>query len=117
MHHKFKTGPDKRAVAIGVIHKDRNRNRYRNGALPDARIDVHIDAPAGEPSARAVASLLVLLVAALVCLSLARTSFGHIVPPEKLHPVAEAYRRANFVLRLNPVIWEQVRPDVATIAR
>lgn len=41
---------------------------------------------------------------------------AHIVPPEKLHPVAEAYRRATFVLNLNPVAWEQVRPDVKTIA-
>ena len=40
---------------------------------------------------------------------------GHIIPPEQLHPVAEAYRRANFVLNLNPVVWSQVRADVAQI--
>ncbi len=41
---------------------------------------------------------------------------GHVVPPEKLHRVAEAYRRATFILNLNPVNWEQVGPDVAAIA-
>ena len=41
---------------------------------------------------------------------------GHVIPPEKLHPVAEAYRRAEFILNLNPVVWEQVRSDVEAIA-
>ncbi len=41
---------------------------------------------------------------------------GHIIPPENLHPVAEAYRRATFVLNLNPVVWEQIRSDVEQIA-
>lgn len=58
------------------------------------------------------AALWVLAWAALM----AGPATAHIVPPEKLHPVAEAYRRATFVLNLNPVAWEQVRPDVKTIA-
>ena len=41
---------------------------------------------------------------------------AHIVPPEKLHPVAESYRRMNFVLSLNPVSWDIVESDAATIA-
>lgn len=40
---------------------------------------------------------------------------AHIIPAEDLHPVAEAYRRANFVLNLNPVVWGQVRSDVAVV--
>ena len=43
-------------------------------------------------------------------------AFAHIIPPEKLHPVAESYRRAGFLLNLNPVLWEQVAPDVNVIA-
>lgn len=42
---------------------------------------------------------------------------GHIVPPEKLHPVAESYRRASFVLNLNPVHWKQVWADMERIAK
>jgi len=41
---------------------------------------------------------------------------GHVIPPENLHPVAESYRRATFVLNLNPVVWGQVKPDVTAIA-
>jgi cytochrome c peroxidase len=41
---------------------------------------------------------------------------AHIIPPEKLHPVAEAYRRANFVLNLNPVKWDQIRSDGLAVA-
>ena len=37
---------------------------------------------------------------------------AHIIPPEKLHPVAEAYRRVNFILNLNPIVWDQVQTDV-----
>ena len=44
------------------------------------------------------------------------TAQGHVIPPEKLHPVAEAYRRAEFILNLNPVMWRQVRSDVEAIA-
>lgn len=43
-------------------------------------------------------------------------AFAHIVPPEKLHPVAESHRRATFVLNLNPVHWESVSADVDAIA-
>jgi hypothetical protein len=40
---------------------------------------------------------------------------AHVIPPEKLHPVAEAYRRAYFLLEMNPVVWEQAQPDIETI--
>ena len=51
------------------------------------------------------------------CIALGVSSArGHIIPPENLHPVAEAYRRATFVLNLNPVVWEQIRSDVQQIA-
>ncbi len=51
------------------------------------------------------------------CVGLAcSATLGHVIPPEKLHPVAEVYRRATFVLNLNPVVWEQVRSDVAVLA-
>lgn len=45
-----------------------------------------------------------------------QAAFAHIVPPENLHPVAESYRRAMFILNLNPVVWEQVGVDVDAIA-
>ena len=57
-----------------------------------------------------------LLLAWATVLLGAATAAAHIVPSEKLHPVAEAYRRATFILNLNPVVWEQVGPDVGTIA-
>jgi len=41
---------------------------------------------------------------------------AHIIPPENLHPVAESYRRMNFILNLNPVPWEDVRNDANRIA-
>jgi len=41
---------------------------------------------------------------------------AHIIPPENFHPVAEGYRRVNFLLKLNPIPWEIVRVDVNTIA-
>lgn len=51
--------------------------------------------------------------AALLCsLPLA----AHVVPPEKLHPVAESYRRSSFLLTLNPVPWEAVIADAKVIA-
>jgi len=54
---------------------------------------------------------------AIACLALVvGPARGHVVPPEKLHRVAEAYRRATFILNLNPVNWEQVSLDVAAIA-
>ena len=45
-----------------------------------------------------------------------RQARAHIVPPEKFHPVAESYRRMNFLLNLNPVLWAQVRKDTETVA-
>ena len=52
----------------------------------------------------------------LVAVGHVDTVQAHIIPPEDLHPVAAAFGRANFVLNLNPVVWDQVRADVATIA-
>ncbi len=43
--------------------------------------------------------------------------FAHVVPPEALHPVAESYRRANFMLNLNPVPWSEVWADAERIER
>lgn len=40
---------------------------------------------------------------------------AHVIPPEELHPVAEAYRRCSFALNLNPVPWELVRKEVESI--
>ncbi len=54
-----------------------------------------------------------LFVVPLVLLSVAASA--HIVKPEEFHPVAEAYRRAVFMLNLNPVLWDQVRTDSGTI--
>ena len=48
-------------------------------------------------------------------LSFGGAAVAHIIPPESLHPVAEAYRRCTFVLNLNPVPWELVRNDAETI--
>ena len=47
----------------------------------------------------------------------AGAAVGHIIPPEKLHPVAEAYRRCTFALNLNPVPWALVRTDAESIER
>ena len=55
-----------------------------------------------------------LLAAGLVVMSFNPVS-AHIVPPEELHPVAESYRRAGFILNLNPVLWSQVWPDLKRI--
>src|SRR5687767_3304880 len=41
---------------------------------------------------------------------------AHIVPPEKLHPVAENYRRVSFILNVIPVAWDQVDPEIAALA-
>ncbi|MDA0999097.1 MAG: cytochrome C [bacterium] len=40
-----------------------------------------------------------------------------IVPPEELHPAAETYRRATFILNLNPVHWDQVWRDMEVLAK
>jgi cytochrome c peroxidase len=53
---------------------------------------------------------------AIVIVLGSNTAQAHIIPPEKLHPVAEAYRRVNFLVNLNPIVWEQVEPDIAAIA-
>ncbi len=55
-----------------------------------------------------------LLTAGLVAISFGPVS-AHVVPPEELHPVAESYRRAGFVLNLNPVLWPQVWSDLERI--
>jgi len=41
---------------------------------------------------------------------------AHIVPPQQLHPVATSYRRIEFLLNLNPIPWDSVNLDLATIA-
>ncbi len=59
----------------------------------------------------------VTLAHATICLALtAGLASAHVIPPEKLHPVAESYRRATFVHNLTPVVWEQVQADAAVIA-
>ncbi|MEE8137384.1 MAG: cytochrome c peroxidase [Thermoanaerobaculia bacterium] len=56
---------------------------------------------------------------AAVCLlaTPVRRGEAHVVPPEKLHPVAESYRRLAFLLDLNPVLWQEVERDARSIAR
>ena len=44
-----------------------------------------------------------------------RGAGAHIVPPERLHPVAESYRRLAFTLNLNPIPWQMVRDDLAVL--
>jgi len=46
---------------------------------------------------------------------LSQPLLGHIVPPEKLHPVADSYRRLTFTLNLNPIPWAMVRQDLRTL--
>ncbi len=41
---------------------------------------------------------------------------AHIIPPESYHPVAESYLRMNFILNLNPALWDEVRKDAVIIA-
>ncbi len=41
---------------------------------------------------------------------------AHVVAPELFHPVVESYRRATFLLNLNPVPWDAVKTDTARIA-
>ena len=55
-----------------------------------------------------------LLAAGLLVMS-SHTASAHIVPPEELHPAAESYRRAVFILNLNPVLWPQVWFDLKRI--
>ncbi len=56
------------------------------------------------------------LLSALFLASLAGPASAHVVPPEKLHPVAEAHRRLAFLLELNPVRWDTAAVDLETIA-
>ena len=56
------------------------------------------------------------LIAAVCAVALPWGVQAHIVPPEDLHPVAESYRRMSFVLNLNPVQWQAVEQDAATLA-
>ena len=44
-------------------------------------------------------------------------SLAHIVPPEELDPLAESYRRLSFLLRLNPVPWENVARNADVVGR
>lgn len=41
---------------------------------------------------------------------------AHFVPPEKLHPVADSYRRMTFLLQLNPVLWTEVESATSIVA-
>jgi cytochrome c peroxidase len=71
-----------------------------------------------EPRARAMLLGAVALGCALALMvAESERLAAHIIPPEKLHPVAESYRRLTFLLNLNPVLWPEVRNDAETIAR
>ncbi len=59
--------------------------------------------------------LAALAVAGVAALSLPPAA-AHIVPPERLHPVAESYRRLGFLVRLNPVPWAEAERDAGRIA-
>ena len=61
---------------------------------------------------------LALVAIAMLCLTWAASgpSRAHVVPPEKLHPVADSFRRLTFTTRLNPVPWDAVEPDARAIA-
>ncbi len=64
-------------------------------------------------------ALLVLGGAAYLAISAyhVATTHAHVIPPEKLHRVAESYRRSSFVLNLNPILWDLVRKDCEPIAQ
>ncbi len=62
------------------------------------------------------ARLVRILAAGLLATGLG-TASAHVVPPEELHPVAESYRRAHFILNLNPVHWPQVWSDMERVGR
>ncbi len=57
-----------------------------------------------------------LVVAGILTALASGVAQAHIIPPEKLHPVAESYRRMGFLLRLNPVQWPQVETETGAIA-
>ncbi len=65
--------------------------------------------------ARSKAIFAVLILAVLLQYPL--SSQADIVPLEKLHPVAESYRRSAFILNLNPVVWKEVWSGMDRIAR
>jgi len=44
------------------------------------------------------------------------TARAHVVPPEKFHPVTEAYLRSVFLVNLNPIPWKELRADCKTMA-
>lgn len=53
----------------------------------------------------------------MTCLTFAGAeAYGHIVPVEEYHPMAESYRRLAFMVNLNPVRWDVVKMDAAEIA-
>ncbi len=83
--------------------------------LPTLSSPAHFAAARRRPRAALLALLALLGLAALAALS-APPAGAHIVPPEKLHPVAESYRRLGFLLRLNPVPWAEAERDAARIA-
>ena len=64
------------------------------------------------PGRRGLQAALTLLVLAGAAAMLS----AHIVPAERLHPVAESYRRLAFLLDLNPVPWVEVQRDAGTLA-
>ncbi len=66
--------------------------------------------------ARLKALLATFLILLALRFSLPELSHADIVPPEKLHPVAESYRRSVFILNLNPVVWKEVWSDMDRIA-
>src|SRR5262245_27049480 len=51
----------------------------------------------------------------VACLSYSAPVPAHIIPAEKLHPVAESYRRICFILNLNPVRWDQIKAETVAI--
>ena len=77
-------------------------------------MSITMNRPRNGQSYRVLTAVRACVLAAL--LTGAAPAPAHIIPPEKLHPVAESYRRAGFLLNLNPVLWDQVIPDVNAIA-
>ena len=67
--------------------------------------------------ARSKALLAAVLILTALYFPQPEVSHADIVPPEKLHPVAESYRRSAFVLNLNPVVWKEVWSDMDRITR
>lgn len=55
-------------------------------------------------------------LAALLIATASVAAYAHIVPPERLHPVAESYRLMGFLLGLNPIEWDQIQTASVAIA-